>query len=165
MESPKTSNILYLAAFFAGALLVVNVFLVSPSRKMKALRRELAEVQVQVAQAEAELDSLERQPIQKAKTGSQGKEEFSPIELLTKQLSPPGLLFKRLETSRGESGVFSFSLDASGSFRAVVEYLHNISRSPDPILILDLSVSPETDDGRRLNLQISGQLANGGQNG
>ncbi|NOZ56101.1 MAG: hypothetical protein GXO73_04820 [Calditrichaeota bacterium] len=165
MGSLKTTNVLYLAAFFAGALLVVNVFLVSPSRKMKALRQELVEVQEQISEAEAELDSLRHQPAEESNRGAGEKEEISPIELLTKRLSPRGLVFKRLETSRGEGGIFSFSLDARGSFATVVQYLHNISTSPTPILILDMSISPETDDGRTLNLQISGQLASGGQNG
>ncbi len=92
-SSPKTSNVLYLAAFFAGALLIVNVFLVSPSRRMKALREELAEVQDQVAQAEAELDSLQHQraEVPRDKEPPNGASP-SPIELLTKRLGPQGLV-------------------------------------------------------------------------
>ena len=165
-SSPKTSNVLYLAAFFAAALLIVNVFLVSPSRRMKALREELAEVQDQVAQAEAELDSLQHQPSESAKDEErQNGASSSPIELLTKKLGPQGLIFKRLETSKDESGVISFSIDARGSFASVLQYLRNISAAPTPILILDMSLSPQDEEGKVLNLQISGQLATGGKDG
>ena len=165
-SSPKTSNVLYLAAFFAAALLIVNVFLVSPSRRTKALREELAEVQDQVAQAEAELDSLQHQPSEAAKDEErQNGASSSPIELLTKKLGPQGLIFKRLETSKDESGVISFSIDARGSFASVLQYLRNISAAPTPILILDMSLSPQDEEGKVLNLQISGQLATGGKDG